>query len=158
MIQDSRPDTESGVSSLAKMEKRKKRKIIIVIVSIVVVLVLIAAGGLIWVTSGLSKYKKITINNVDLSKVPNGTYTGSFKGGRWSNTVEVTVKDHKITKIEIVKDVLFKSTRVPGELFPRILKAQSLKVDTVTGATVTSKAYLKAIEDALTSQQPDVGK
>ena len=143
---------------MAKMEKRKKKNVLIVIAAIVIVLIAIAAGLLVWVTRGLSTYKNVTINNVDLSKVPDGTYTGSFKGGRWSNTVEVTVKDHKITDIEITKDVLFKSTRVPGVLFPRILKAQSLKVDTVSGATVTSKAYLKAIEDALTSQQPDVDK
>ena len=141
------------MSLLAKMEKRKKRKILIVLACVIIVLVLIAAGLLIWATSGLSKYKNMVINDVDLSKVPNGTYKGSFKGGRWSNTVEVTVKDHKITDIKITKDVLFKTSRVPGELFPRIKQAQSLKVDTVTGATVTSKAYLKAIENALTGAQ-----
>jgi uncharacterized protein with FMN-binding domain len=85
--------------------------------------------------------------------VPDGTYTGSFSGGRWSNTVKVTVRDHKITDIKIVKDIEFKSAKVPSELFQRVEQAQSLQVDTVTGATVTSKAYLKAIENALNKSQ-----
>ena len=91
----------------------------------------------------------MTISNVDLESVPDGTYTGSFKGGRWSNTVKVTVENHRITDIKIVKDVQFKNAKTASQLFNMVVKAQSLEIDGVTGATVTSKAYLKAVENAL---------
>jgi uncharacterized protein with FMN-binding domain len=34
-----------------------------------------------------------------------------------------------------------------------VIDEQSLQVDAVTGATITSKAFLKAIENALTGQE-----
>ncbi len=39
---------------------------------------------------------------------------------------------------------------VCGTLFSRVIEAQSLQVDTVSHATITSKAFLKSIENALT--------
>jgi uncharacterized protein with FMN-binding domain len=36
-----------------------------------------------------------------------------------------------------------------GLLFERLIKAQTLQVDTISGATITSKAYLKSVEEAL---------
>jgi uncharacterized protein with FMN-binding domain len=59
------------------------------------------------------------------------------------------VENHKITKIDIVKDVTFSKPDVSEELFMRVMESQDTRVDAVTGATVTSKAYLKAIENAL---------
>lgn len=35
------------------------------------------------------------------------------------------------------------------ELFSDVIKSQNTTVDTISGATVTSKAYLKSIENAL---------
>ena len=40
-----------------------------------------------------------------------------------------------------------------SELYDRVMAAQSLQVDTITSATLTSKAYLKAVEDALCKAQ-----
>jgi uncharacterized protein with FMN-binding domain len=36
-----------------------------------------------------------------------------------------------------------------AKLFDRVIEAQSLQVDAISGATLTSKAYLKAVENAL---------
>ncbi len=41
-------------------------------------------------------------------------------------------------------------TEVSLKLFEEVKTEQSLQVDTVSGATVSTKAYLKAIENALT--------
>ena len=38
---------------------------------------------------------------------------------------------------------------IHDELTSRIIEQQTLKVDVVTGATVSSKAFLKAVENAL---------
>lgn len=138
---------------MAEGQKHTKRNVLIVVGVIVGIIVIVIAGVMIWITRGLSTYEKMVIGNVDLSKVPDGTYQGTFKGGRFSNTLKVTVKDHKITRITIVKDEQFGRSKVSGELFDRVVAAQSLKVDTVSGATVSSKAYLKALENALNKAQ-----
>ena len=132
-------------------KKSHKKAVITTISCVVVVLLLIAGGFALWITHGLGSYAKMSIRNIDFSKVPDGTYKGKFTGGRFSNTVEVTVKGGKVNDIRVAKDVTFNKPATPRELFDRIIKAQSLKVDTVTGATVTSKAYLKAIQNALSS-------
>jgi uncharacterized protein with FMN-binding domain len=68
---------------------------------------------------------------------------------RWSNEIIVTVKDHQIIELELVDDVMFKIDEVTKTLFDRVIQNQSLDVDIETGATVTSHAYLKAIENAV---------
>jgi flagellar basal body-associated protein FliL len=56
-----------------------KKKAFIVVGVVALVLILVLAGVLIWVTRGLN-YKNLKIGKVDLSKVPDGTYKGSFSG------------------------------------------------------------------------------
>jgi uncharacterized protein with FMN-binding domain len=38
-------------------------------------------------------------------------------------------------------------------LYSRVIAQQSLQVDTISGATLTSKAYLQAVENALVQAQ-----
>jgi len=121
-------------------------RIFIIIISVVAVVIV---GFLIFILGGMKQVKDLSIGNVDLSQVEDGTYTGEFKGYRWSNKVEVTVNNHQISGLKIVKDVRFPVGEVSKTLFERILQKQSLQVDTVTKATVNSKAYLKAVENAL---------
>jgi uncharacterized protein with FMN-binding domain len=60
----------------------------------------------------------------------------------------VTVKNHTIKKIELLKH---KNGQGQGaEIIPdKVMEVQSLKVDSVSGATYSSKVILKAIQDAL---------
>ena len=90
------------------------------------------------------------ISAVNPSSLSDGTYKGSYSAGRWSNEVSVIIKGGKITDIKVVKDVGFVQKGLSDELFSRVINAQNTTVDTVSGATVTSKAYLKSIENALT--------
>ncbi|NRZ97631.1 FMN-binding protein [Clostridium tetanomorphum] len=89
------------------------------------------------------------IHNVKLSHLNDGVYSGEYKSGRWTNSVNVNIKDHKITKIHIVKDVIIKKDDVREKLFKKVIEKQNIDVDAISGATVTSKAYLKSIENAL---------
>jgi uncharacterized protein with FMN-binding domain len=91
-----------------------------------------------------------TLAGIDLSNVADGAYTGNHEFKRWTNIVTVQVKDHAITSIEATEPMFAdKVTDVTEEVFSRVISAQSTLVDTVSGATVTSKAYLKSIEAAL---------
>lgn len=85
-----------------------------------------------------------------------GTYTASARGMKGDVTVEVTFTDAEITKVDI-KDqhetlgVGYGLDMTPVEVLPgKIVETQSLNVDTVTGATITSNAILNAVGDAVT--------
>jgi uncharacterized protein with FMN-binding domain len=91
----------------------------------------------------------LQINPVQLSDIPQGEYLGQYDGFRWSNTVKVTVADHRITNIELVKGLDGRDGTIKV-LVERILDTQNLPVDAVSGATVDSKALMKSVENALT--------
>lgn len=99
---------------------------------------------------GMSQTLGLTINNVDLSHVPDGVYNGSYDCYRWSCTVAVTVKDHRITSIEPMKIPQGRDALIQT-LTKRILDRQTPEVDVVSGATASSKGFLKSVETALTN-------
>lgn len=80
-----------------------------------------------------------------------GTYTGTAKGFGGDVTVTVEVSDSAIVSVEAVGESETDGIGTNAlEMLPAaILSAQSLKVDTVAGCTVTSEAVLAAAEDAL---------
>lgn len=102
----------------------------------------------------LKTYRKqvedITISNINISKLADGTYTGSYEIMWVAAEVKVTVNNQKIEEIELVKH---KHDRgAPAEIIPsKVVEAQSLEVDVVSGVTSSSKVILKAIENALNS-------
>lgn len=121
-----------------------------IILGAVIVIVLVAAGGIFYVTRGLSSGSKLEVGAVDLTTLADGTYDGEYSAGRWTNKIRVTVKDHKITGIDNVKDVTFVKPELTKQLFDKVMEKQNTDIDIISGATVTSKAYLKSIENALT--------
>ena len=124
----------------------KMRKKLMIAGGIVLV---ILVGMFLAVANGLSEGANVALDGIDLSGVPDGSYPGVYDFKRWSNTVVVHVKDGQITGIDIERDVPgAQITNCSGETIRRVLEAQDTRVDAVSGATVTSKAYLKAIEDA----------
>ncbi len=127
-----------------------KKRVLIIILSIFIVFIVIAATGVLYISHGLKAGVKLAIAPVNPSSLTDGTYKGEYSAGRWSNTVAVTIEDGKITDIKIVKDVTIPQPGLADELFGRVIVAQNTTVDAVSGATVTSKAYLKSVENALT--------
>lgn len=125
--------------------KKNSKRIVIFVVSVVLVVV----GGLIYLSRGLDEGLNIEVNRFNVSDKEDGTYRGSFNYKRWSNTIEVEIKDEKIVAITIVDDVTFVKDGVSNELFTAVINQQDVPEDLVSEATITSKAYLKAIEDAL---------
>jgi len=103
-----------------------------------------------YITNGLSEGKNVALNGIDLSNISDGMYVGTYDFKRWTNTVHVHVKDNEIISIVLIDDVPgAEITDCSEEILRRVLDAQDTQVDAVAGATVTSKAYLKAIENAL---------
>jgi len=80
-----------------------------------------------------------------------GTYTGEGEGIHGKIQVEVTVDENKITAVKVLKhdetpgvsDLALK--KIPED----IVKYQSIGVDTIAGATMSSKGVLEAVKKAL---------
>jgi uncharacterized protein with FMN-binding domain len=125
-----------------------KRKLIIILIIILV----LVAGGFITINIIMSNHERqiddISITDLDLNRIPDGTYIGKHYVFPIDVEVNVTVKNHKITNIELVKHQHGQGEEAE-EMANRVLEAQSLMVDAVTGATSSSKVILKAIEKAL---------
>jgi uncharacterized protein with FMN-binding domain len=100
---------------------------------------------------GLSEGQALPIGRVDFAKLKDGTYIGTHEGGRWTNKVQVKVASGKVTDIAVLKNVWFPIPGVAKGMAASVIRSQSLQVDTVSGATVTTKAYLKAVENAVTA-------
>ena len=87
-----------------------------------------------------------------------GTYTGTADGRGGQMTVEVTVSDSTIESI-IIKDHLetLGIADLPMEKIPAdIMEYQSLGVDTISGATLTSYGIINAVGDALEQAGGDI--
>jgi uncharacterized protein with FMN-binding domain len=125
------------------------KSILKILISIILIFILVFAGGIFYLTRGLYEGTNIKVNGINISNLNDGVYNGKYNDGRWSNQLNVTVKNHKITEIKIENDVTFVKPSVSDELFNKVIKAQNTTVDAVSEATVTSKAYLKSIENAL---------
>jgi len=99
---------------------------------------------------GKEQTTNLDIQSIDLTKISDGTYTGSYDCYRWSNKVKVTVMEHRITGIQVLKLQDGRESLVKT-LTQKILDQQSPDVDAVAGATTSSNGYLKAVEMALNS-------
>lgn len=125
---------------------------------VVIVFILVAAGGIFYMTLGLEEGQDISIDGVNKEGLSEGIFVGEYKFGRWSNRIQVTIDNGKIVDLKILDDVTFVSEEVSEELFTRVIEKQNTDVDVVSGATVTSKAYLKAIENAVSGNKMEVIK
>ena len=143
--------------SRMRRQQRRRKKVAIIVLSIVLI-------GVIWFSLELYKLQKehkeagnLTYNQVDFSQLVDGIYNGHYDGGMYEwrvNDVQVTVKSGLISDIQLLYSSDPGTPNTDYELlFDRVMEAQSLDVDTITSASLTSKAYLKAIEDALAKAQ-----
>lgn len=125
------------------------KKVIKIILGIVGVIILLISIMMFILMNGMDTAQALELNQINLSQVEDGKYVGTYDTTRWTNSVEVTVINHKITEVIIVKDVMIALEGLSDRLFKKVIDNQSIDVDIETGATITSKAYLKAIENAL---------
>lgn len=132
-----------------------KKGVLIIIIVVVVIAIGIFSSLMICNTAEMKRVRAMPINEVDLSSISDGIYIGDYSYGGFTYEVEVKVKDHKIENIKVLKNRNTSHAKKAEGVIEKILQAQSLKVDAVSGATTTSKALLKAIENALaTKPQP----
>lgn len=139
------------------MNKSKKGRGKMPFIIILIIIAVIVIGG----SRGWSKLQKehkeaksLPIASINFKKLKDGSYTGYYEGGmyQWrTNEVQVTVAEGKVTDIKLLqaKEGVEKGLVIADKMYSRIIDNQSLQVDAVSGATLTSKAYIKGVENAL---------
>lgn len=97
----------------------------------------------------LDTVRNMTIENVNLEEVDDGLYIGDFNYSSFTYKVEIKVKNHKIEKIDIINNRDTSHSKKAEEIIIKVIDKQSVNVEAISGATTTSKALLKAIENGL---------
>lgn len=101
----------------------------------------------------LDQINEISINEVALVDLPDGSYEWYEDYKFVTAKVAVTIRNAGIADIQLAEHN-HGPNHGAEEILPRVLAAQSLQVDAVSGSTYSSKVVLKAIENALTLDKP----
>lgn len=128
----------------------KKKKILLTVLALVIAAVCV--GFIVYsnIKANLNKLADLPIADVNLTKLNDGIYTGSYSTFPITAEVKVTIKNHKYNEIDLVKHT--NGQGEAAEILPdKVVEEQTLNVDTISGATYSSKVILKAIENALNS-------
>jgi uncharacterized protein with FMN-binding domain len=135
-----------------KPGKSRKKKIILgMVIALVALLIIAGAIGGIYAWRFSKAAGDLIVEDVDVSAVADGTYSGSYKLFHVQAAVEVTVDDGRITSITFTDTgKIAEETQQDIEaIFAEVISAQSLDVDITSGASVSKKVSLKAVEEAL---------
>lgn len=133
---------------------KKRKRVLLIVLGI---LAAVIAGFVLFLSIGLG-LKNAPVKAIDVSKIPDGTYTGELRGSRFANRLEATLSGGRIVNIRILNDMMVVIPGVSSQVFAAVMEDQSLQADSASGATVTSKAYLKSLENALDSVVLEDGK
>ena len=114
------------------------------------ILIILAVSCTAMMNKGMEKAKNelMLIEDPDLSKVDDGIYKGKYDTMLVKAEVEVSVVNHKIVLISIIKHENGKGK--PAEtIVDTIIKDNSTDVELVAGATMSSLVIRAAVIDAL---------
>ena len=116
---------------------------------IVLIVFILVAGyaAYFMVERNLKGLEEVKITPIDLSLISDGEYRGKYSAFPVSVTLEVSVIDHRITKIDIIEH----NNGQGGDaevIVEEVIRLQSLDVDVISGATYSSQVIKLAIADA----------
>jgi uncharacterized protein with FMN-binding domain len=136
------------------LNKKKKRSGNLRAILVVLAILLVAGGGFAAVRYAeaareAEAVRNMEIRDMDLSSMHDGTYHGAFTYGGFTYEVEVTIRNYTITDIEIESNRKTKYAKMAEGVVQNVLTRGNTAADVVSGATTTSKALLKAIEQAI---------
>lgn len=130
------------------MKKTQKRTLAIVVLILAVVAVLVLGTYLKSYFAYQRAVAALTLPEISLSQVADGTYQGACDVGFIQAQVEVTVEEGRITNISLLQH---KNGRgEPAEaVLDAICREQRLDVDAISGATNSSAVLKQAVAGAL---------
>jgi uncharacterized protein with FMN-binding domain len=104
--------------------------------------------GMLTGCAGVKKANEIQIAMPDIGDSNNGIYREEYKINPVQVVVDVEMVNGNIKEIKIIEHIcgLGKKAEI---IIDQVINNQTLEVDIITGATVSSKVILKSIENAL---------
>ncbi|MDW7660926.1 MAG: FMN-binding protein [Bacillota bacterium] len=126
----------------------RKKRLLLWIFGIVTILVIIGVIVVSQFTGNMTDVMTMQIDDVNLQSIDDGTYDGHFKALPIDVVVDVKIVDHEIVDIDILKHINGQGGAAET-IVEDVINQQTLLVDTITGATYSSKVILKAISNAL---------
>lgn len=138
-----------------------KRRVIVWLFALVLILGLVACNGgtepsaeVSGETSeDLNESSEVTTEESQVEgNLKDGTYTSNQQGHNGPIEYEVTIEGGKIEAIKVVQSyetVGVSDKALYGDLPEKIIESQSTGVDSITGATISSGATKRAVEDAI---------
>ncbi len=129
----------------------KLKKVGLIAFIIVVVLGAVISYFVIQINDDLEFLKTMYIEDVDLTLIDDGNYYGTYSVFPVEVELIVTVEDHEITTINIIRHM--NGQGEPAEVIvDDIIESQTLQVDAIAGATYSSKVILLAVQNALLNE------
>lgn len=99
-------------------------------------------------TAFLLRPEPLQVGSAELGAIADGTYIGVCQNKILFAVVQVEIQDHEIVNIEVIEHKTAYMAQAK-QIAEAVCDEQSLKVDAISGATLTSDTVLKAIENAL---------
>ena len=142
----------------------KKRKLWLIPVILLLVLAVPIVAMYFADAPSREELESLTFQAIDFDHLRDGSYVGSFAGTKGSlrdATVEVAVANGEVSTIRILKGAVDETGapieiakgKTAADLFDAVLRQKTMQVDVISGATLTSNAHLKALENALLQAQ-----
>lgn len=145
-------NTKTCIQKDDKMKLSRKKGISLVIIVLFLVSLISGAVYLKNVMDYKQAVKETTFDEINISDISDGVYTGEYDVDFIYAKVEVTVGNGKITGINILEHRQDRGEA--GEaVINKIIGEQRIDVDTITGATNSSTVIKKAVENALTGEK-----
>jgi len=113
--------------------------------------IILPVAAILFFSCSSSQYKNVDALLPDLTQKADGSYPGeaNFKGVPTSVSLETVIRNHKIISINIINHSASPIGRKAEKITETIIEKQSLDVDVVSGATLSSNAIRKAVENSL---------
>ncbi|MBN2851274.1 MAG: FMN-binding protein [Clostridia bacterium] len=124
------------------------KKLIISLLVILLIIILAIAG--VYLFSDVLNADKIIVNEIDLTDIEDGSYEGTYETPLVKATVRVNIISSNIVKIDLLRHENGLGKKAESILFD-VARNNSVLVDTISGATYSSKVILKAIENAISN-------
>jgi uncharacterized protein with FMN-binding domain len=134
-------------------KKNKEKPVILIILSVIFVSgILFYSVQYAKIKADFSKLIRETKVSASINLPVSGEYWAGYSGEDVAAEVTVIIKEGKIADIRLISGRNIENT-VAAQVFQKIISIQSPAVDSVSGATASSLALMKAVEKALSESR-----
>lgn len=135
-------------SQIKGIGSERLKKLLKILAVLAVIIILLFGGMYMYLSNNLNKLVDAEVREIEIENLKTGTYIGEYSVPPVSATVEVTISDGRIETIKLLDHG--NGMGQPAEIIVDIIVSeQSLAVDSISGATYSSRVIVKAVEDAL---------